>query len=328
MLEGDAVMDKPELSVVQRRWLMEIGLDARMLAHLSAAPIAELPANDSPLAKAHLGSMPAGEIPAAEALVARTPHAEKPVSSVPADDGPRRLGELLRQAMPARSGSGQRDYPAERGGSQAPAELGSSAAVAVSGETAALVPDLQALHDHAETCQACGLHEVRGRIVFGEGVQQQVRWMFIGEAPGSVDDSTGRPFQGRPGELLKVMLQSAGIQDDAPAYFTHVLKCRPMGNRSPRPEEIAACLSILQKQIRLLKPASLVALGRVAASALLGGDGDLEALRGRVHEYKDADGRSIPLVVTHHPASLLLHGQLKAEAWRDLNLLIDQTLSA
>lgn len=282
MAESEAIMEKLELSPVQRRWLMEIGMDARMLAQFTTVQ-----------------QVPAGR-------------AQTPDDAV----GPRKLAELFRQAVP---------------GSGVAGEIAASAEIAVpespAGQSVGEAEGFEALRERTEACQACGLNEVRGRVVFGEGVQQGVRWMFIGEAPGSVDDSMGRPFQGRPGELLRAMLQSAGIQKDAPAYFTNVLKCRPMGNRSPRPEEIAACLPILRQQIRLLKPASLVALGRVAASALLGGDGDLETLRGRVHEYTDEDGRAMPLVVTHHPASLLLHGQLKAEAWRDLNLLVDQTLS-
>ena len=162
---------------------------------------------------------------------------------------------------------------------------------------------LAALSEYAAACVACDLHEVRGRTVFGEGPESP-HWMLVGEAPGEYDESVGRPFQGRAGELLQAMLASVGAAASRRMYFTNVLKCRPMGNRSPEPNEIAACLPLLHKQIALLRPGCLVALGRVAAGVLLGSDEDLEALRGRVHEYIDGDGRRIPLVVTHHPASL------------------------
>ncbi len=276
-------MERPVLSAVQRSWLREIGLDARMLAHFSSEPFAA--------------------------------------------PEPQRLGELLKQTSVAQVPGVQArpDSPRTPGVVPEPAS-GTEAEPASTRPTEVSDPaqadSLGVLEAYTEACQACGLNEVRGRIVFGEGAATGAQWMFVGEAPGGWDDSIGRPFQGRPGELLHAMLRAAGIAADAPAYFTNVLKCRPMGNRSPRADEVAACMPILRRQIRLVKPASLVALGRVAASALLGGDVDLETLRGRVHAYVDEDGRSIPLVVTHHPASLLLHGQLKAEAWRDLNLLM------
>jgi len=183
--------------------------------------------------------------------------------------------------------------------------------------TASTVDELGA---EAAACMACGLHEVRGRVVFGEGAQAQPQFMFVGEAPGEYDDSAGKPFQGRSGELLRAMLVAAGLDGPELSYFTNVLKCRPLGNRSPEPDEIAACMPLLRRQIRLIQPRCLVALGRVSAAALLGRDEDIENLRGRLHTYVDGEV-SVPLIVTHHPAMLLLHGGLKAEAWRDLNLL-------
>lgn len=275
-------MEKPVLNRTQRAWLQEIGIDARMLAHLSTdvehprvappgpVPVAQL------IQRAPLAPVPAPEPTAASSVPASEPTAARPVTTA---------------ARPAEKLAGN--------------------------------ASLSDLRHHAENCQACGLHEVRGQMVFGEGVEGSPQWMFIGEAPGEYDDTVGRPFQGRAGDLLRCMLQSVGIAQDSPVYFTNVLKCRPMGNRSPLPDEVAACMPLLRRQIQQLRPDCLVALGRVSASALLGKDADLDQLRGHVHSFTDDDGREIPLVVTHHPASLLLHGQLKAEAWRDLNLLAD-----
>lgn len=179
---------------------------------------------------------------------------------------------------------------------------------------------LASLAASAEQCTACGLNEVRGRVVFGEGAAKVPQWMFVGESPGEYDDSVGRPFQGRPGELLQAMLASVGRSDTSALYFANVIKCRPLGSRTPDPAEVAACMPFLREQIRLLQPRYLVALGRVAAGAILGSEEEVDTLRGRVHTYRDGE-LSIPVVVTHHPAALLLHGRLKAEAWRDLNLL-------
>lgn len=287
-------MEKPILSPVQRAWLREIGIDAKMLAHFSASPY---PADE--------------EVAEAPAALHR-PDPNVSITDIP-ETGFRRLADLAPQpvaAVPRVGGqpSGGREEPAPAG----------------HGESTARPQDiatLAGLREQMEQCRSCGLHLVRGRPVFGEGAESAPGWMFIGEAPGEYDDSTGRPFQGRAGELLQAMLASVGLGDDAPVYFTNVIKCRPMGNRSPAAEEVAACMPLLRRQIMLLRPACLVALGRVAATALLGRDEDLDSLRGSVHAFVDDGGRSIPLVVTHHPASLLLHGRLKADAWRDMNLI-------
>lgn len=280
---------KPVLTALQRAWLQEIGIDRRMLAHLSTAPFAE-----------------------PEPVAARTPVVDtaRPVQ----------VGELLKRAVPGQSTPAHSPAGASRG-----ADANSAGISPVAATAAQPIADasLEALRSHTEQCVACGLHEVRARPVFGEGTEDAPHWMFIGEAPGEYDDSTGRPFQGRAGELLHAMLASVGITDASPVYFTNVLKCRPMMNRSPEPGEIAACMPLLRRQIQLLRPQCLVALGRVSAGALLGRSDELDALRGEVHAYVDEDGRSIPVVVTHHPATLLLHAQHKADAWRDLNLMRD-----
>jgi uracil-DNA glycosylase family 4 len=294
-------MEKPALSPVQRAWLREIGIDAKMLAHFCAS---SFPPDD---AEAHVPGPAQCEI--TPDRIAGTPnraHADEPESTaassrasavnVEVSTGDTHSGEFRRLADLA-------VQPV----TDAPAGHGSAT--------------LAGLRQQTEDCRACGLHRVRGRTVFGEGVESAPGWMFIGEAPGEYDDSAGRPFQGRAGELLHAMLASVGLTGDSPVYFTNVLKCRPIGNRSPMAKEVAACLPLLRRQITLLRPACLVALGRVAATALLGREDDLDSLRGSVHAFVDDEGRSIPLVVTHHPASLLLHGRLKADAWRDLNLI-------
>jgi len=286
-------MGKPVLNRMQRAWLQEIGIDAKMLAHYSAAPFS---GTESRPPAAGAATVPDIAVPDAAAAPPSVHGRTGPPSG-----GLAHIAGLLKQAASA--------------GEAPSAESAPAAAPLPEGVT------LVSLREHVARCQACGLHEVRSRTVFGEGVESSPRWMFIGEAPGEFDDSAGRPFQGRAGELLAAMLASVGIAQGDAAYFTNVLKCRPMGNRSPQAQEVAACLPWLRRQISLLRPASLVALGRVSAAALLGLNEELEALRGRVHAYIDEDGRSIPLVVTHHPASLLLHGQQKADAWRDLNLL-------
>jgi len=301
-------MDKPVLSQTQRAWLQEIGIDARMLAHFSRTPFAaEEPVADAQLRPGPESALvPAARVPDARRRLADVPaHTDTavreelaPGASLRRGDGPVSVARLLKQAPPMSEGAAGLPQDAVPGADST----------------------LASLREHAARCVACELHQVRGRTVFGEGVEAP-QWMFVGEAPGEYDESVGMPFQGRAGELLQAMLGSIGATSATPMYFTNVLKCRPMGNRSPEAHEIAACLPLLRRQISLLRPACLVALGRVAAGALLGGSEDFEALRGSVHEFVDDDGRRIPVVVTHHPASLLLHAHDKADAWRDLNLL-------
>ncbi|OWT56924.1 uracil-DNA glycosylase [Candidimonas nitroreducens] len=178
-----------------------------------------------------------------------------------------------------------------------------------------------ALQAQVAACEACGLCAKRRQAVFGAGAVQAPRWLVVGEAPGEQDDRHGEPFQGRAGMLLQAMLRATGVVPNQPVYYTNIVKCRPVGNRTPRPEEIQACLPYLRRQIALLAPAGIVALGRVAAQALLDTEADFESLRGQVHRVRKEDGGEVPLVVTYHPALLLSRPQHKAGAWRDLNLL-------
>lgn len=303
-------MQKPELSRMQRAWLQELGIDSRMLAHFSAAPFGEDASAPAAVPASSQAAAPAPASPRTRTHSPARPHTPAPT--------PARTGAPAPTRAPA-------DTPANAHAS-ARARVAASPGPAPTDAALATVPadiSLAELRERVEACQNCGLHEVRGHPVFGEGVEQAPQWMLIGEAPGEYDDSTGRPFQGRAGELLQAMLASAGIDPATQVYFANALKCRPMGNRSPEAGEIDACMPLLRRQITLIRPGCLVALGRVAAMALLGSEAELDALRSTVHEYVDEEGRRIPLVVTHHPASLLLHARLKADAWRDLNLLRD-----
>lgn len=178
----------------------------------------------------------------------------------------------------------------------------------------------EALQAHIAVCEGCGLHTSRGQAVFGMGAIQRPAWMIIGEAPGGQDDRVGLPFQGKAGALLQAMLASVGVQPDTPVFYTNIVKCRPLGNRTPEAAEIAACMPFLRRQIELLQPQRILALGRLAAQALLGVDAELETLRQKVHHVPDESGGLVPMVATYHPASLLLRSHHKADAWADLNL--------
>jgi DNA polymerase len=171
-------------------------------------------------------------------------------------------------------------------------------------------------------CQACGLCRTRARTVPGVG-DRQADWLFVGEAPGAEEDARGEPFVGQAGRLLDNMLASLGLARDRDVYIANVLKCRPPGNRTPEPTEVEACRPYLERQVALIAPRLIVALGRSAASLLLGTDATIASLRGRVHAY-----RGIPLVVTYHPAYLLRNLPDKAKAWQDLLLARSTVASA
>lgn len=165
-----------------------------------------------------------------------------------------------------------------------------------------------------DTCIACGLCRTRNRSVPGVG-DARAEWMFIGEAPGAEEDARGEPFVGQAGRLLDNMLAALGVSRQKNVYIANVLKCRPPGNRTPEPQEVESCRPYLERQISLVGPRLLIALGKSAASLLLGTDASIASLRGRVHHYQ---GR--PLIVTYHPAYLLRSLPEKAKAWEDLVL--------
>jgi DNA polymerase len=161
-------------------------------------------------------------------------------------------------------------------------------------------------------CTACGLHKGRKQTVFGVG-DEQADWLLVGEAPGAEEDRLGEPFVGQAGRLLDNMLAAIGLSRGENVYIANVLKCRPPGNRNPEPGEVAKCSPHLLKQIELIEPKLIVAMGRFAAQTLLGTDATIASLRGRVHRYA-----GVPLIVTYHPAYLLRNLPDKSKAWEDL----------
>ncbi|MBI3575258.1 MAG: uracil-DNA glycosylase [Gammaproteobacteria bacterium] len=173
--------------------------------------------------------------------------------------------------------------------------------------------DWQALQGAVRACTKCGLHKTRTQTVFGVG-SPAASWMFIGEAPGADEDRQGEPFVGRAGQLLNAMLFAMGLKREE-VYIANVLKCRPPGNRDPQPEEVAQCEPHLIRQIELIKPRLIVALGRHAAHSLLKTEVPLARLRGQRLSY-----HGIPLIVTYHPAYLLRSPGEKRKAWEDLVL--------
>ncbi len=176
-----------------------------------------------------------------------------------------------------------------------------------------VTPDWDVLAAQVRACQACRLHQTRTQTVFGVG-NRQARWMVIGEAPGADEDAQGEPFVGRAGQLLNAMLRGIGLQREQ-VYIANVLKCRPPQNRDPLEDETVQCLPYLRQQILGVQPRLLLAVGRVAAQALLATATPIGQLRGSVHEYA-----GVPLVVTYHPAYLLRSPTQKRKAWEDLLL--------
>lgn len=192
------------------------------------------------------------------------------------------------------------------------AELDSPADVAAS---PAGTPDWQALESAVSACTRCGLHKTRTQTVFGVG-SRTANWMIIGEAPGAEEDRRGEPFVGRAGKLLDEMLRSVSL-DRQSVFIANILKCRPPNNRDPAPDESAECRGYLDRQIALVKPGIILAVGRIAAQLLLDSDTPVGRLRGRVHTVGEA---KIPTIVTYHPAYLLRSPTQKRKVWQDLCL--------
>lgn len=172
--------------------------------------------------------------------------------------------------------------------------------------------DWLALKASVAECTVCPLHAKRNKTVFGVG-DENADWMFVGEGPGADEDALGDPFVGQAGRLLDNMLGAIGLRRGENVYIANVVKCRPPGNRNPEPAEAEKCEPFLQRQIALVKPKLIVALGRIAAQNLLAREATIASLRGRVLDYN-----GIPLLVTYHPAYLLRNLTDKAKAWQDL----------
>lgn len=166
-------------------------------------------------------------------------------------------------------------------------------------------------------CRLCGLHQTRGHIVFGEGSIDS-RLVFVGEGPGYEEDQQGRPFVGKAGQLLTKIIQAMNLKRDD-VYICNVIKCRPPGNRNPNPDEICACLPFLRRQINLIQPEFLCALGTFAAKTLLETERPISKLRG---EFRDHKG--IRVMPTYHPSYLLRNPEKKRDVWEDMKKIMKE----
>jgi DNA polymerase len=254
-----------------------------------------------------LPGAPAAAVPAAPAqpaIVPRTPPAPPAVQpQAPA---------VARPAPHTEAVPREADAPAS-----APLPQGQAAAVVAS-------LDWPALRQAVADCRACTLCHSRKQTVFGVG-HRRAHWMVVGEAPGAQEDEQGEPFVGAAGQLLDAMLRALNLtreEEGDPAhrvYIANTLKCRPPGNRNPQPEELARCEPFLLRQIELVRPKLILAMGRFAVQSLLRSGDAIGKLRGRVHQYQ-----GLPLVVTYHPAYLLRNLPDKSRAWEDLCLAAAQ----
>jgi DNA polymerase len=224
------------------------------------------------------------------------------------------LGPVWRLRAPAAA------VPAGQGASATTADAGQAQATAPAAVPAAAPSALAPLAAMAwdelastvAACRQCRLCEVRQQAVLGVG-DRNADWLFVGEGPGAEEDARGEPFVGQAGKLLDNMLAAIGLRRGEDVYIANAVKCRPPENRTPTPEETALCRPYLERQIELLRPRLIVALGRPAAQTLLQDDVKIGAARGKLHDY-----RGIPLIVSYHPAYLLRTPQDKARAWEDL----------
>jgi uracil-DNA glycosylase len=195
--------------------------------------------------------------------------------------------------------------------------------IAPAPEIAAAVPAadrvaaLQIIRDEMGDCTRCALHKGRNKLVFADG-DPNARLMFVGEGPGADEDAQGLPFVGKAGQLLNNMIAAMGLKREE-VYIANVVKCRPPGNRTPEPDEANTCTPFLFRQIDVVRPEVLVALGATAATYLLGHRQPLAGLRGRIHEF-----RGTKLIVTYHPAFLLRDPRQKKEAWADLQIAMKE----
>jgi uracil-DNA glycosylase family 4 len=211
----------------------------------------------------------------------------------------------------------------QAGGAAGPERSGAQEAGAGEGaeEAAARAAALGAMAEVVAACRRCRLCEGRQKTVFGSG-DPHADLMFIGEGPGAEEDRQGLPFVGRAGELLTRIIEAIGMTRDQ-VYIANIVKCRPPGNRDPQPDEVAACRPYLERQIALVRPRLLVALGRIAAQTLLGNDLPIGRMRGQWFEVL-----GVPLMVTYHPAALLRNPALKRPTWEDMQQVRDRLQGA
>ncbi|MFO7641297.1 MAG: uracil-DNA glycosylase [Candidatus Competibacteraceae bacterium] len=237
-------------------------------------------------------------LPAAERSATKAEAVDEPDPGLPPDDG-----------MAPADGAWEPLFEMDA------ADDSSALSAAASREARIARMDWDELTTEARQCQSCGLCATRTQVVFGVG-DHRAGWLIVGEAPGADEDRQGEPFVGRAGKLLDPMLQAIGLQREQ-VYIANILKCRPPDNREPTPAEVANCRPFLQRQIALIRPRIILAVGRIAAQNLLETDTQIGKLRGRIHAFAPA---RIPLVVTYHPAYLLRSPREKRKAWDDLRL--------
>ncbi|MHB9099801.1 MAG: uracil-DNA glycosylase [Syntrophales bacterium] len=174
---------------------------------------------------------------------------------------------------------------------------------------------LEALREELGDCRRCPLYQTRHRLVFGEGAPR-AELVFVGEAPGADEDAQGRPFVGRAGQLLTKIIGAMGLKREE-VYICNILKCRPPGNRNPQPDEIAACEPFLIRQLQVIRPKVICALGTFSAHTLLKSEAPISVLRGSFHTYQ-----GIPLMPTYHPAYLLRNPGAKKQVWEDVQMVM------
>ena len=247
--------------------------------------------------------------------------APAPAAQASTDDTPTRADEGAPARAPATPVAVPRPVtsPAEA----VPAPLPALADPVLPDDRAARIAalDWPSLQETVAACEACGLCRSRRHTVFGVG-DSQADWMVIGEAPGEQEDLKGEPFVGPAGQLLDRMLHAVGRSrtesGERGVYIANVLKCRPPANRNPQPEEVVRCEPYLRRQVALVQPKIILAMGRFAVQSLLRTDEPIGRLRGRVHRYE-----GVPVIVTYHPAYLLRNPADKAKSWADLCLAMD-----
>ncbi len=277
------------MAVDRRHLLQHLAQAAHAFGHDLQLPAGKL-APRSPAATTRLVEAPVAEVILAEAILAEAILAEATTpESTAADPEPPPTGPIV---------------VADAG----PRATAAAAPTASADRKAAM----QQLRQEASQCTRCRLHEGRQHVVFGEG-NLMARVFFVGEAPGAVEDQTGRPFVGPAGQLLDRILAGAMGLQRSEVFIANINKCRPPGNREPEPDEVAACMPYLARQIALVQPEVIVCLGRTAAQNLLGSTESTTALRARQHDY-----HGIPVVVTWHPAYLLRDPSHKRETWDDI----------
>lgn len=297
-----------QFSALQLAWMQELGIEKPWLP--VSAPAAKLKSVKPATSDAHSALPVVGQ---AEAARVPSP-ATEPVSG---KNTFVQVGTLAR----AQRGDPVASVRSAGGTASAKKSSGQSGEPSVEKllDTAVAARQATTLEELAATiaqCNACGLCKEREQVVVGQGVMQPAL-MVIGEGPGDQEDRQGLPFVGRSGMLLDNMLAAIGSSRSSDVYAANIIKCRPPGNRNPRPDEIAACRPFLMRQIELVRPFSILALGRFAAHTLLGGDAQLAQMREQPFTLDHA-GMHIPVVVSYHPAYLLRRPADKAAAWQDL----------